>query len=176
MKARRKDRPAQNSEPPAGIGSGPTVQYVIVPRSVPFVNRGRFIVGGRTLGRVPRLTIGQDRIRNNWTLLFWDARWRLLAGISASSIAEAKAEAERFYPGLFPHWVDLRVSEAAAARYMKRLRAETGCSFCLKAPGEYRSSHLFEVGKARICGDCVETFHGELPQSVRSRKSRPPFP
>jgi hypothetical protein len=171
VKARQKRRPPQNARPPAGIGSGPTLQYVIVPRSLPFVNRGRFIVGGKTFGRAPRLTIGQDRIQKNWNLLFWDARWRLLAGTSASSIAEAKAEAERFYPGLSPHWVDLRVSEAAAAQYMKRLRAETGCSFCGKVSGEYRSSHLFEVDAARICGDCVKAFHGGLPQGERSRSS-----
>ena len=118
------------ARPFKGTATGLSLHYALVPRSVRFVNNGRFWSGGHLVDRAPRLVISQDRVRQGVDLWFCDKRWRIRQGTGASSVEEAKRTAEQFYPGLAPHWVDLRVTEAAARRYMERLRREEGCSFC----------------------------------------------
>jgi len=157
----RRSRPNASDRPFEGSATGPSLHYVLVPREIPFVNRGRFWSNGRQVRRAPRLVITQDRIQKRVDLWFCGNRWKVLHATSARSVGAAKREAERFYPGLAPHWIDLGVTEVASRRYMERLRREEGCSFCHRAPGEHGVSQIL-AGTSRICADCVAEFYEEL--------------
>jgi hypothetical protein len=167
-----RQRPRRNDPPFEGSATGPSLHYAHVPRSVRFVNRGRFWSNGRLVKRAPRLVITQDTVEQGVDLCFCNSRWRILHAIAATSVAEAKREAERFYPGLSSHWVDLRVTQAGVRRYMERLRREEGCSFCHRAPGEHGVSQV-QVGDCRICADCVAEFHKELASDSGVRGASP---
>jgi hypothetical protein len=160
----RSAKPLQPRDAPfEGIGSGPTLHYVIVPDHLPFVNKGRFWSGSELVKRAPRLAITQDRLRHQVNLLFCDNRWHIVNAASDTSEEAAKLSAERFYPGLASHWVDLKVSEAVAARYMERLRRYQGCSFCRRAPAEHGGSQV-QVRQTRICSACITEFYNDLQQ------------
>ncbi len=161
----------QASRPFEGTATGPTLHYALVPRSVPFVNDGRFWSDHDLVKRAPRLAITQDRVRNRFELLFCDRRWRILHGLTATSVPKAKRIADEFYPGLGAHWTDLNVTARAAARYMKRLRDEQGCSFCHRAPGEHGVSQI-QVRQARICADCVAEFYEDIHPSRQQQADR----
>lgn len=154
------------SRPFEGTATGPTLHYAVVPPSIPFINDGRFWSGDRLVKRAPRLAITQDRVRKRVELQFCDSRWRILSGMSAPSVTEAKRIAEQFYPGLDVYWIDLKINAGAADRYMKRLRREQGCSFCNRAPGEHGVSQL-QIRQARICADCVSEFYNYLFRSPK---------
>jgi hypothetical protein len=168
---RRISRPAAGRRPRAapmtGIGTGPTTDWVKVPRSVRFRNRGSFWVGGKLLRRQPHLAICQDRVAKSVVLLFCDPRWNVRALTTAASVDEAKQQAERYYPGLSPYWVSAGVSERQAKQYMERLRRETGCSFCGRAPAEHGGSQA-EARNVRICSSCVEDLHADFNKTEQS--------
>ena len=148
-----------------GMATGPTVHWVSVPTSVPFRNRGSLWLGDKPLRRQPNLAICQDRVRKCFDLLFCDRRWHIRGATTAQSVVDAKRTAERFYPGLSPHWVNAGVTEKQAERYMQRLRDEHGCSFCGRAPGEQDDESQFESKRARICSSCIERFHAALTKN-----------
>jgi hypothetical protein len=158
-------RRSRTAKPPSGIASGPTLLYAVVPPSVQFVNRGRLIVDGKTFAGAPRVLVVRDMIQNGFDLLFCDDRWHILAGTSDATLGGIKREAERFYPGLTPHWVDLGVDEQKAQAYFEGLRLRIGCSFCRRLPGQHPSRHVFERGRVRICGDCVAEFARRLNET-----------
>jgi hypothetical protein len=134
-----------------------------VPDDLPFVNKGRLWSGSELVKRAPRLAITQDRVRHEVNLLFCDKRWHIVNATGDVSVEAAKESAERFYPGLTPHWVNLRVSETDAERYMERLRRFHGCSFCRRAPAEHGGSQI-QVRRTRICSDCITEFYNDLHQ------------
>jgi hypothetical protein len=152
-----------------GIATGPTTDWVAVPPSVPFRNRGSFWVGDKLLRRQPNLAICQDRKRRCVVLLFCDKRWNIRAGTSADSVSDAKQNAERYYPGLREHWISAGVTESLAKQYMRKLAAEHGCSFCGRGPSEI-DTH-FERRKVRICSSCVRGLHALLSKSAPSRSA-----
>jgi hypothetical protein len=136
---------------------------VVVPRDLPFVNNGRFWSGKELVKRAPRLAITQDLVRHEVNLLFCDNRWRILNATSDISVKAAKQSAERFYPGLAAYWVDLRVSESDAERYMARMRRYHGCSFCRRAPAEHGGTQI-QVRQTRICAECITGFYRDLQE------------
>jgi hypothetical protein len=148
-----------------GIATGPTTHWVVVPPAVPFRNNRSFWVGDKLLRRKPHLAICQDRLKDRLkhtlVLLFCDKRWRPVGVTTAESLAEAKAIAERHYPGLMPHWVDAGITERQAERYMKQLRRDFGCSFCGLSPAEHGGSQI-ESRSARICSSCIQELHQNL--------------
>ena len=158
--ARRKARRIHPA-PFEGIASGPTLQYVVVPDDVEFVNQGRLWTDGRLVERAPRLVITRDCVRGEVNLLFCDERWRILHATADASVTEARRWAESFYPGLEPHWVDLGVTDEAAEAYMEKLRRSQGCSFCRRAPAEHYGTQ-FQVRRTRICGNCVKDLYLQL--------------
>jgi hypothetical protein len=137
--------------------------YAIVPEKVPFVNKGRLWSGSELVPRAPRLAITQDRIAKEVNLFFCDDHWRIVSATSDTSVQAAKQSAERFYPGLAPHWVDLDVTETDAERYMEVLRRKQGCSFCRRAPAEHGGDQI-QVRRARICAACITEFYNDLQQ------------
>jgi hypothetical protein len=147
--------------PPSGSASGPTLAYAIVPRNVPFVNKGRFWSGDRLARRAPRLWITADRIRGGVALWFCDGRWRARNVVTAPSLKGAKKLAESFYPGLAGHWIDLRVSKAAAARYLEKMREEEGCSVCRRVPAEAVEPWI-KTGDVRLCKSCIVKLHAAV--------------
>jgi hypothetical protein len=168
---KRRRRPAHaEGEPFEGIASGPTLMYVVVPDELPYKNRGRFWSGEQLVPRCPRLVITRDVIRNNHNLIFCDERWTPLYGTSDATLEGARHDAERFYPGIDSHWVDLGLSEADVQAYMEKLRRAEGCSFCRRAPAEHGGTS-FEVRRTRICGQCVKKFYAEM-QGEASERTR----
>jgi hypothetical protein len=157
--------------PPEGSASGPTLAYAVVPRSVRFVNKGGWWSGTRLAQRCQRVWITADRFRGGVEVWYGYSKWRVGLGGHAESLRRAKASAERFYRGLSHLWVDVRVGEAAASRYVDRLRREESCSFCHRAPAEHGGSQ-FQVGSVRICQSCVVEFHEELARDGRRRPTR----
>jgi hypothetical protein len=170
MRGSRQKR-SNRDGPPAGSASGPTVAYAVIPRSVRFVNKGRWWSNNRLAKRCQRVWITADRFRAGVEVWYGDAKWRVRHGGHAESVEQAKRSAERFYLGLAEHWVDTRVSEAAATRYVDRLRREDGCSFCRRAPAEHGGSQI-QVGSARICQSCVAEFHDDMTGDARRRPTR----
>jgi len=157
--------------PMGGIATGPTTDWVAVPPSVPFRNRGSFWVGDKLLRRQSNLAICQDRQRGGVVLLFCDKRWNIRAGTSAQSVGEAKQTAERYYPGLREHWVSAGVTESRAKQYMQQLAAEHGCSFCGRGPSEI-DTH-FQRRNVRICSGCIREFHAGLSGKRAILERRP---
>jgi hypothetical protein len=167
MKSGPRGRVKLSAPPFEGIGSGPTLQYAVVPDDLPFVNRGRFWSGDQLVEKAPRLAITRDFVTGEAHLLFCDEKWQILHGIGAASVDEARREAESFYPGLERHWVDLGITDVKAEAYMERLRRSQGCSFCRRAPAEHGGTQ-FQVRRTRICGDCVRNFHAQLEKDEGS--------
>ena len=165
--ARRTRSAVKHDRPPEGSATGPTLQFAIVPRQVPFVNRNRFWSGSTLVKRAPRLWVTADRVGGGVDLWFCDSRWCVRNATHASSASEAEQVAESFYPGLRPYWTRLRVSDRTAAQYLDRLRREDGCSFCRRAPAEHGSSQI-QAGGARICKLCVGEFYEDLFKSESS--------
>lgn len=161
----KSQRPA--GRPFMGIASGPSLYYAIVPDEIPFVNKGRLWSGDQLVKRAPRLVICQDRVRNEFNLLLCDRRWRITACVGAMTIEETRNLAESFYPGLSPHWVDLGLTEKAAEQYMERLRRSQGCLFCRRTPAEHGGTQV-QVGRVRICSQCVQKFYKDLCTDDRS--------
>jgi hypothetical protein len=156
---------------PSGSAAEPTVAYAVVPRGVPFVNEGRFWVGGRLAKRMPRLMITADAVAGGVDLWFCDREWQVRQASHSSSIAEAKRFAESLYRGLAPRWVDRRVTRRSAKRYLRQLGLSEGCSFCLRAPAEHGGAQMH--GKtARICWRCITEFYDIVKGQKRLGRRR----
>jgi hypothetical protein len=63
------------------------------------------LVGGEVVGRVPRLAIGLNYDGEDYLLLYCTDDWESLAAVGNSSFEEAKARAEREYPGISAKWI-----------------------------------------------------------------------
>src|SRR5689334_22762324 len=149
---------ARARKPPPTLYQARVLEYAILPKSIPFIVNTSFLVGDvggplRPLGRVPRLAICQNA-DGEIQLLFCKGNWGSASQASCKSLAEAKALAQRSYPGSSAHWRAANVTEAQAAKHLERIWARHRCLFCLKTPLQHRES-VFQQGRGRICGACV---------------------
>src|ERR1700679_2337429 len=89
--------------------------YVAVPKSARFTGRLHLYVDGERLGAVPFLAICKPCDEEGLLLIHCDSAWEPL-GIQAwngpdvepiKSVGEMKTQAEMYYEGLLPHWVDV---------------------------------------------------------------------
>jgi hypothetical protein len=158
-KTRRRPR-----KPPLALLQHRVLAYAVLPPSVPFAGETSILIGGPDgfvpLGRVPRLAICEDA-DGAILLVFCDGRWRSEATTPHTSVVEAKARAERTYPGSSRFWVAAKVTKAQAAAYLERVWAPFRCLFCLKTPLEH-DEPLVKKGRGRICGACVKELAAEL--------------
>src|SRR5262245_29293341 len=92
------------AKPPIVIDECWIEQYAIRPRAIRFRGHGLMFRGGREVGSVPRLALGRGR-DGQIHILHCDGRWKSRFGACGyATVREAKARAERIYPGISRHW------------------------------------------------------------------------
>ena len=112
--------PVSLETPPATLDGCRVLAYAVVDDSVAFTGRLRLNVGGKWLGRVPRLAICEWDFKPELVLLHCDDSWNVLGlqGWNApdvhgpETIAEVIAAAEKYYEGLQSHWIYLNAGRA----------------------------------------------------------------
>lgn len=99
--------------PPEEIDSCKVLAYVVVPPELPFTDVLNLNVGGKWLGRVPRLAICEWDYRPILMLFHCDDEWNSL-GVQAwerpspdrpRTVAEVIDRTDRYYPGLRAGWI-----------------------------------------------------------------------
>jgi hypothetical protein len=68
-----------------------------------------------------------------------DDEWSVLTAAGMRSTADARARAERTYPGVSRLWVDVGVSRAQALAYAEKASRDFKCSFCGRRPDQVRN-------------------------------------
>lgn len=144
------------SLPPPALQSGTRVtHYALLDRSVGFNGRARIFIGGKLLGRVPRLAICLDE-DGAWVLAHCGRTWNVRTAFAYASLADAQAAAETRYPGSASRWKPTRYGKAKAEAYLDRAWKGETCSFCGRRPDQI--DQMF-IGRrrpiARICDVCV---------------------
>jgi len=165
------DKIEKSSTPPPIITVNDRVllQYAILSGSVGFnAGHGLMFVGEKEIGKVPCLAICQDKHSQQIMLYYCGIDWSLIGIASYDSIAAAKKRAERIYPGSSDCWIEAKFTEEDANRYLDEKFSAMRCSFCGKRPDETLSATFEGDGNARICGDCVLEFYGDLNERSRA--------
>jgi hypothetical protein len=139
--------------PPPTLLQSRVLAYATVSRSVPFSGRGLQFVGGKELGRVPRLALCQALEGSSFFLLHCSLGWRVLGSSEHRSRREAECRAARIYPGISALWTPTRVTRAQAEAHLAALWADLVCTFCGRRP--YQVARIIQHRRARICDICV---------------------
>ena len=149
-----------NQPPPLVLDCARVVSYALV-HDIPYRRWGALIVDGKPLEHVPRLAICVNLAEDMALALFHcDDEWKVLGCTGGEAIEELKERAEKNYPGVASRWVDLNTSVEDALSYYDAAVGAEKCSFCGKRPFEIEQ--WIEGNDARICGGCIEEFHGTL--------------
>jgi len=162
-----------SNEPPPVLLCARVVEYAVLTSSVRYSGHSFLFFGDKEVGPVPRLAICQKLDETTFTLFHCDDEWEVL-GIAANdaSIAEAKARAERIYPGVSECWVDPQVTEADAASYIEQEFADDRCRFCGRLPPDFEKLVVHERGGS-ICNSCIDELYAFIHEDPES-SSRPP--
>jgi hypothetical protein len=144
------------TKPPHALANAAVIEYVTLPDFVHHVSTAGLYVNGKELGSVPCLAICQNVGKDEFLLLYCDGEWNVLAVVACASVREARARAERQYPGVSICWTQAQISRQEASGYLDSLPGELRCAFCGRRPEEVKT--LFEKGGARICDSCVKEF------------------
>lgn len=148
-------------EPPPVLASARVLEYALLRDSVRYSRHSFLFVDCKELGPVPRLAICQPLGEATFMLFHCDDEWEVLGCAGYESAAEAKARAERIYPGVSACWIDRQVTEAEAKDYVEQEFGHERCRFCGKLPVDVQRMIVHEGG-GRICNFCVEEFHAFL--------------
>ena len=149
--------------PPPVLDSARVIAYAPIDPSIPYLAKSALYVGGNRLGRVAALAIC-DNLGSDMGLLVFhcDEQWNVLGTSGAESVEAAIIAAERDYPGLKAHWVQVNTTvETALAYYDATFGGR--CSFCGKRAFEI--SGLVQSDNACICRSCVEEFFNDFNSS-----------
>lgn len=95
------------TDPPEEIDHVRIYAYAIVDETIEWAGASGgpiVIVGGKLLGRVPRLAIGLNYDGEDYFLLYCNEAWESLGAGGYSSLEKAKARAEREYQGISSRW------------------------------------------------------------------------
>ncbi len=142
------------------------LSYVEIDDSVTYTERACFFVGGKLLGRVPRLAICQYLDETEILVFHCDNEWNLLGAQGGfHSVEEAKARVERSYAGLMNKWTDTSVTESEAREYLEEAFSDKKCSFCGRWPTKVKQMIGEDV---RICNHCVDEFYGMLHKNDKT--------
>jgi hypothetical protein len=154
-------------KPPIVIDGCRIEQYAIRPRSIRFVGKGLLFRGGREVRSVPCLALGRDR-DGRVILLHCDGRWRsrVNAGDYAT-VHEAKARAERFFPGISTHW---RKTGYTARQARRHLFDGPTCALCSKR--WFDVDRIVVAGRAKIalCDECIAELQAMISGPDRRRR------
>jgi hypothetical protein len=161
------DLTEHSHEPPPVFASDRVLEYAILTSVVRYSGRSDLLVGGKELGPVPRLAICQPLGETTFLLFHCDDDWNLLGVSSHTSLAEAKARAERIYAGISACWIDRQVTEADAAEYLEQEFGDERCRFCGRLPFDVEQLVVHERG-GPICDACIEELHAFIHDSSES--------
>jgi len=161
-------------KPPPVLGSARVLEYAILDESVTYSGHSSLFVGTedgvlKELGPVPCLAIAQELETGVIMLLHCDQEWDVLGlGGNYESVSEAKAKAERAYHGVSARWVETKVTEEEALKFIDEVWADERCSFCDKIPPDVNM--MIKRKDVRICDSCIEEFHKMLQEQRDSEK------
>ena len=161
-KKRNTPSPSKDSvtAPPPVLCGARVLAYALADDTVTYVERNLNFVGGRLLGRVPRLVICQDLGDSEIMIIHCDDTWDLRGIFGGfNSVEEAKCRTERSYRGLLEKWVDTSVTEDEARAYLKRVYEGEECSFCGRLPID---TEQILGDSVRICDKCIDEFYEEI--------------
>lgn len=111
-----------NYDVPEQIDGCDVVAYAAALADLPFTDVLRVSVGGKWLGRVPRLAICECDVRPILLLFHCDERWNTLGvqgmdrpgPMRPRTVADMMLRAERYYPGIATRWVLLPKANGGA--------------------------------------------------------------
>jgi hypothetical protein len=152
--------------PPPVLGNARVLEYAILDESVKYSGHSTLFVGKpdqglKELGPVPCLAIAQELKTGEIMLLHCDEKWEVLGlGGNYDSVSQVKAKAERAYHGVSARWIETKISEAEALKYLEELWADERCNFCGKIPTDFNM--MIKRDNVRICDSCIEEFHKML--------------
>jgi len=128
------------------LGNAWVLEYAILDESVTYSGHSSLFVGTedgvlKELGPVPCLAIAQELETGVIMLLHCDQEWSVLGlGGNYESVSEAKAKAERAYHGVSVRWVETKVTEEEALKFIDEVWSDERCSFCDKIPPDIEAS------------------------------------
>jgi len=154
---------ARSDSPPPVLDCARVLAYAITDASVNYIERQTLYVGGKLLGRVPRLAICQNIGEDEMLVFHCDNNWNVLGAAGGHRSAEnAKAQVERAYAGIASKWVDTNVSVDQANAYLREHSGDDVCSFCGRMPHEVEK--LIQESTGRICDMCIRKFSSILTE------------
>lgn len=97
---------SEGSRPPEELDSADVLEFAHTDASVPLDPDGPYMVAdGKRLGHVPCLVIARNQYEAHDILLFFcDAEWQVLAAAGFTTVADAKRQAQKHYPGISQRW------------------------------------------------------------------------
>ena len=162
---------ANKSTPPPVIDSARVIVHATVDKSVVYTGNLHLLVGGKRLGKVPKLAICKNMAggRKDFLILFCNDKWQSRGVVSTATLKEAKQAAESYYAGISKRFVKMDVSERAARRWLEEKYPDLMCSFCGRLYFEFESA--VSSKKATVCGDCIRAFAQQL-ESIETDAGR----
>lgn len=146
--------------PPPVIDTARVVSYAFVD-DIPYARAAAAFADGEAVEPAPRLAIAVGMAGSPKPFIFrCDENWIALGASAASTVEQAKQEAERNYPGVADRWIDTNVTVEEALAFYDAETAGLKCSFCGKRPFEVEG--LIEGPRATICRGCIEAFYEEF--------------
>jgi hypothetical protein len=140
--------------PPPAVSDLRVLWYARISPPVPYSGHSFLLVDGEELGPVPALVLAKSFRDQEVVLLHCDGSWNVLGAAGGfASVIDAKARAERTYPGVGKLWIRMTVPAAEARRYRDDLWKGQECSFCGRLP--YDVGALIASRTARICDHCI---------------------
>lgn len=150
-------------KPPPFLDSAHVLVYAVLDESVSYSGHSSLFINGKELGPVPCLAICQGPNDSGVLLFHCSGDWTVLGAAGYPSLTEAKDRAERIYPDLSTHWIELHVTKEEAAHYLDKAFDDQKCSFCGKKPEQIE--RLIAKNDARICDSCITEFHQMLNEN-----------
>jgi len=155
-----KSKARTTRKPPIQILQARVDQYAIRDRSFKFRGHRLLFSDDKEVGPVPRLALAHGG-RGDILLVHCDRRWNVIGFSGHPTMREAKADAERFYPGISKAWKRTGYTRTQARRALARL-PNPRCAICRKFWHEVQE--IVEVKKARLvlCDVCIRELYASL--------------
>jgi hypothetical protein len=106
------------SAPPPVIDAARVIVYATMDKSVTHTGRLHLFVGGRRLGKVPKVAICKNLASElkGYLILFCNSKWESRGVVVKPALKEAKQAAESYDAGIAKRFVEMNVSASEARR------------------------------------------------------------
>lgn len=148
-------------KPPPVVDGIRVLSYSAIKPPVTYSGHSFLFVGGREVGPVPRLIIGEDLRSGDIVILHCDKRWNVV-GIAGGygSATQAKERSERIYPGIKNTWIKCTISKAEAVAHERKQWKGQECSFCGRIPPDFEM--WVQAKTATICNLCITKYNEDF--------------